>query len=221
MKIGIDAREVKKIPLFKNYIKTPKCKLIKELEVKNYDVGDALTLDGIVGVERKHSDFVPDMCSGKLKQQLYELNENFKYPFLLIEYNGFEDLILNNLGMNPDSLYGEIASITARTNVRVIFVGGLYVPFVCKLIEKFYDGKTEIKNREYMPIRRGATQEELKVDIISRLPDIGHVVGKKVLEHFNYSFPRLLKAQSQHLVKIDGVATTKAKKIIKSLEVFR
>jgi len=173
MKIGVDARETSKIPKFQNYIKTKNCKLIKEIEVANYNVGDVITFDGLLGFERKAKDFVPDLCSGKLDQQMHELEQNFKYPFLLIEYNGIQELIFENLGMNPESLYGEIASISARTNVRPQFVGEFYIHMVCKIIEKFYDKKTEIKKYEYMPIRRSATQDEIKVDIISRLPDIG------------------------------------------------
>jgi len=221
MKIGIDAREIKKIPKFEKYILSKNCKLIKDIEVANYDVGDAITFDGLIGFERKHTDFVPDMFSGKLDQQMLELQQNFNHPYLLIEYNGYQEMFLDNLGTNPDSIYGEIASISARTNVKVQFVGDLYVPMVCKIIEKFYDGKTELKKYEYMPIRRGATQEEIKLDIISRLPNIGPKVGKRLLEQFNYSFPRLLKAETKHLVKIDGIASTKAKNIVKSLEVLK
>ena len=166
------------IPKFIRYIKAKEIPFIDDIKVVQSDVGDYFTSDNLIGIERKYKDFVSSMMSGKLDQQLKELKDNFVHPYLFIEYAGLSEMIADNPGTNPDSIQGELASILCRHDVTIMFTGDLFIPFVCKVISKFYDGKNKTKDIDYSPIRRKAkkrdpTAEEIQIDIYSRIPKLG------------------------------------------------
>jgi len=212
MKICIDYREQKKIPKFKEYIQK-KCKIINELEVVTSASGDVYTPDGLVGIERKGGDYVSSLYNGQIDKQLKELKDNFDYAFLFVEYDGIKDMISKNFGVNPGVIVGSVASILARHRVSVVFVGDLYISMTCKLIEKFYDGKTPVKNINYTPIRRGATVKEVKLDIVSRIPKVGAVKGNKLLEKFDNSISKIADADIDKLMEVEGIGKKLANQI--------
>ena len=76
MKIHIDNRERDKIQIFKDYIEN-RNSIIDGVVTDNYQVSDYHSGDGLIGIERKKSDYMPDVFSGKLDQQLKELRDNF------------------------------------------------------------------------------------------------------------------------------------------------
>jgi ERCC4-type nuclease len=193
------------------------------MEVARFDVSDVHTEDMLIGIERKAGDFVKSMLDGTLNQQLKELVDNFDYPFLFVEYEGIKDLILDNTNINPKSLIGEFTSILARHKVSVIFTGNydnvpLYVPMVIRTVEKFYDGKNEVKNyspirRRKRPAKRDASHQEVKLDIISRIPKVGAHKGVEILEKFNYSIGSIANADVDEIMKIEGVGKILANRI--------
>lgn len=219
--IDVDYRETEVIPKFKKFIKSGKTDLVKGIDVVPLDVGDVVTKDNLVGIERKGEDFVDSMFSERLDKQLTELKENYAFPFLFIEYDGIEDLILKNINVNPKSLVGEFCSIMARHHVTVMFVGGYFVPFTIRTIEKFYDGKNKVK--KYSPIRKSkvkktkATPQEIKLDIVSRFPSIGARKATNLLEHFDYSIGKIARASSEEIKKVNGIGKKLAEEIRETL----
>jgi len=212
MKICVDYREHKKISKLENYV-SKKCKIITGVEVVNSASGDIYTPDGLVGIERKGDDYVSSLYNGQIDKQLKELKDNFDYPFLFIEYEGIRDMVEKNLGVNPGVIVGSIASILARHRVSIVFVGDLYISMVCKTIERFYDGKTPVKNVNYTPVRRKATAKEVKLDIISRIPKVGAAKGNKLLEKFDNSIGKIAQASTEDLMEIDGIGNKLANRI--------
>jgi len=217
MKIGIDYRERNKIPLFKDYIKK-RSKFITDIEVITAESGDVFTLDGLVGIERKAEDFLPSIYNDQLDKQLKELSDNFSYPFLFVEYEGVMDVILQNPGTNPEVIIGFLASVLGRHKVTVMFVGQFFIPFTCKVIERFYDGRTPVKEVSYSPIRRAPTSKEVKLDIISRLPKIGSLKGNKLLNHFDNSILNIANATEEELEEVPGIGKKLAKEIKEVLQ---
>lgn len=214
MKICVDSRERKKIPKFKEYVTSGKTKIIDEIKVVTSQVGDAYSSDGLIGIERKsEDDFLPSIYNKQIEKQLRELRDNFTYPFLFIEYEGIMDVIQKHPKINPEMIVGEIASIMARQKVTVCFVSDFYVPIVCKMIDKFYDGKTITKDIEYTPIRRGSTIKELKLDVITRIPGIQAQKGIKLLENFDYSISEIAAADFKDIMNVSGIGKTVSQKI--------
>lgn len=219
MKICIDNRErtrsltIDRVALFENYIKSGKTKFIDSVKTDNYKAGDYFTEDMLVGVEYKKDDFVESIYNGQLDKQLKELKDNFAHPYLFVGYDGNKELLMENLGVNPDVLIGQLTSVLARHHMPVIFVGDMLVRYVCDVIEKHYDGKTPVKNIEYTPLRRQATTKEIKVDIISRIPGIGPKKGLKLIETFDNSIGNISKASNEELIQIPGIGEVLANHI--------
>jgi len=213
MKIYIDSREHLKIPLFQDYISKGKSKLINDMEIGTYKAGDVHSGDGLVGIERKHGDFLSSIYSDQLDKQLKELKDNFNHTYLFVEYEGIMDIILQHPSANPEMIMSKVASVLARKDISVCFVGQFYIPMVIKTIERFYDGKTPIKNIQYTPIRRKATAKEVKVDIISRIPKIGAKKGLQLLEAFDNSIGKISNAEIDDLMKINGIGKKLANEI--------
>jgi len=213
MKICVDSREHLKIPLFQDYISKGKSKLISGVEVGTYASGDAHSGDGLVGIERKAGDLLSSIYNDQLDKQLKELKDNFTHAYLFIEYEGIMDVICQYPNANSEMIMSKIASVLARKGVSICFVGQLYVPMVVKTIERFYDGKTPIKNIHYTPVRRKATAKEVKLDIISRIPKIGARKGLQLLETFDNSIGKISKAEIEELIKVPGIGKKLANEI--------
>jgi len=214
MKVYIDSREKEKIPLFQQYVKAGKSKIITDVEVGMYETSDANSGDGIVGIERKHKDFLSSIYDGTLDQQLKELSDNFEHAYLFIEYEGLMDIISQNPLANPDTIMGKVASVMARKDITPCFVGDFYVHMVCKTISCFYDGRTPIKEISYTPLRhrgmktkkkRKPTVKEVQLDALSRIPNLGAKIALHLLEQFDFSIQKIAKADMKELQKTPGV----------------
>lgn len=216
MKIYIDVRERSKerdIPAkFQAFVASGKCELIDKVVVGTYLTSDVHDGCNIVGIERKGADFLISMYDGTLDKQLTELKENFAHPFLFVEYDGIKDMIIKNPHINPKSIVGKFASIMARHQITVMFVGDLYVPFTVRVIEKFHDGQNQVKKISYTPIRnrhrlykRDSTPQEVKLDIISRIPMIGAKKGATLLEEFDYSIGKIANADIEEIMGVKGI----------------
>ena len=221
VKVYVDIRERDKIILLTNYFQKNKDKLkhIDSIEAKLLQVADVCTSDGKVGIERKSkADFIGSVVQGKLKQQLYELKQNFEYPFLFIEdFNGLIDCITYYSGrFHPNVIVGAVTSTLAHSKVPILFVGDLFVPITLKTIEKFYDGK-EYTDKEYTPLRPNATTKDYKLRIVESLPNVGKEKAEQILKHFNYSIKSLVNASYEDLLQIPGIGNKTAKKIMEVL----
>jgi len=220
MKIYVDNREKKdskKEPVvdkFKKFVASGKCQLITEVEVGSYKSSDVHSGNGLVGIERKGDDFLPSVWSGLLDKQLWELQDNFKYPFLFLEFDGIKDMITQCVGVSPKVVVGELTSILARHNVTVMFVGDLYVPFACRVIEKFHDGKTAIKRSAYTPIRRKPSTKEVKRAMFEHnFPGLGPRKVDLLLTHFDNSVKKIVDASVEELMEVKGIGKVLAQEI--------
>lgn len=222
MNICIDNRERDRIDLFLRYIKSGKTKFIDGIETGNYPVGDYLTKDNLIGIEYKKDDLITSIFDGKIDQQLKELRDTFRYPFLFIGYEGIMDTIAHNPAVNPDAIIGKFASILARQKVTIMFVGDLLVPFVCKVCERFYDGQTPIKDAHYSPIRRKPTSKEIRHAMIENcVPNIGPLKTNHLLEKYDIALVSKETHQPatiEDLMEIKGVGKKLSDQI---MEIFK
>jgi len=222
MKVYIDSREQKKIQKVINYWEANKKKFphIDLIEVKTLATSDICTSDGYLGFERKSAaDFIGSICSGKLKQQLHELKQNFEHAFLFVEdYDGIMDCIQQNPKIHPNVILGATASAFGHSRVPISYVGAFYTPLVLMTIEKFLDGQSEEYQKEYTPIRRAVTKGEYKLNIVKGLPGIGGTNAEALLSHFNNSIKAIVNADIEQYMEIEGIGKQKAQKIKEVLE---
>lgn len=217
MRVYIDSREQEKIQTIKAYWAENRKKFshIEAVETKLLAAGDMATSDGYVGLERKSkADFIASICSGKLKQQLHELKQNYQFAFLLVEdYTGIMDCILKNPQIHPNVIKGVTTSSVSHNRVPLYYVGNFYNAFVLEMINKFYDGKSEQYEKEYTPIRRAFTKEEEKLNIMIGIANVGRTEGLKLLEHFDYSIKAITTAPIEELMEIKGIGREKGSHI--------
>ena len=222
MKVYIDSRERDKSQKIYAYWKLNQKKFshIESIDTKVLASGDVCTSDGFVGIERKSkADFVGSVCSGKLRQQLFELKQNFENAFLLVEgYDSIKDCIEKTPQIHPNVFIGITSSSLAHWRVPITYVGNFYIPILLSTIEKFYDGNTEKYEKNYTPIRRSTTKNEHKLNIVTGLPDIKDVLAKSLLSHFNNSIREIANADEEELMRIKGIGKNKAQKIVKLLK---
>jgi len=231
-KVHIDSREKEKIPNLLSFYEANKDNYphIESISVKTNASSDLCTYDGLVGIERKSiADFIGSICGGKLKQQLYELKTNFRFPILLIEnFNGIIDCIEKSPRVHPNVIIGSLTSSFAHSNVPAMFVGGFYNHIALGIIEKFYDDKAKDFDSIYSPLRKGyipsrknATKEDFQKYIVKGLPNIGDTDGEKLLQYYDYSIYKLVRGiieNPDEILKIDRMGKTKLKKIKEVLE---
>jgi len=217
MKVYIDSREQEKIQTIKTYWAGNRKKFphIEAIETKLLATGDMSTSDGYVGIERKSkADFVASICEGKLKKQLYELNQNYHFAFLLVEdYEGIMDCILKNPHIHPNVIKGVTTSSVSHNRVPLYYVGNFYNSFVLEMINKFYDGKSKQYEKEYTPVRRAVTKDEELLNIIIGIDGIGMTEGSKLLQTFGNSISKIANASIEDLMKVERIGKTKAEHI--------
>lgn len=224
MKLYIDSREREKIPSIFKYWELERKRFpnIESIDVKLLQTGDIALSNGLVGIERKSSsDFISSICNGKLKQQLYELKQNYQYPFLFVEdYNGLMDCIESNPQIHPNVIIGATASTFAHSKVPICYVGAFYVPLMFNTMEKFLDGG-EYTEIDYTPFRQTTSKKDFLRYVVRGLPNIGASGGEKLLEMYNYSIYRLVRGaveNNDNLLQIKGIGKKIAQDIKRVLE---
>jgi len=222
MKVYIDITESPLSDHIINYFNTHKSLFphITLMQTKHLEVSDMCTENGLVGIERKSiHDLISSIFSGKLKQQLLELKENFTFPHLLIEdYESINHCISVNKKLHHNVILGSLTSILAHSQVPYNFVGPYYTKFSLMTIEKYLDKKGELFSAEYTPQRRSKVKNDEKLNIIIGIDNIGVKDGKKVLKHFNYSIKNIIDAPIEELENIPNIGKKKAHRIKEALQ---
>ena len=217
MKIYIDSREQDTIPQIISYYENHKEEYpnIESIEVKSI-VGDGCTADNLIGWERKKlQDFITSSLNKKIKQQLYELRQAYKYPFLIVEgYDGMMDCISKNPQIHPNVIKGITTSAFAHNGVPINYVGPFFITFILETVNKFYDGKRELyESYYYIPQRHTVTKDNFVKYFVKGLPGIGDTVIPNLLQHFNNSVANIVNASIEELMKVEGITKNKAIKI--------
>jgi len=216
LELIVDSHETKKIPYLERYLNSVNGKYrIKSFTVDTLDSGDYITNDGAVGIERKSKhDFLSSLYSN-LSQQLIELRNNFKYPYLLIEFDGIRQ-IAEFYNVDYKYIIGAMASFTAHYHITPICCGPFFFDTMFKIIEKHYDGKDIDIQSTYSPIRRVATKQEYKINLIASAYHglgISDTLAKRLLTRFG-SPQAIFNATSSQLQVVKGIGKKKAKKMV-------
>lgn len=224
MKLIVDHRETERIPLLREYIKQDNSKFITDLSIQQMPTGDYGTEDMMVGFEYKKDDFLDSVIDGRLDKQLKELSDAYDYPYLILGFDGLTSLMYNFYPFNARAIRGKLTSIVARQHITVHYCGAYFAETICDIVDKHYDGRK--KSKEYSPIRntrrkalkRGITTNEIKLDIVSRLPRIGSDRAEKLLESFNWSVQSIANAEIEDLIAVDGIGKKLAEQIKEVLQ---
>ena len=149
--------------------------LMKELgfKVAVLNVGDYHYKD-IVGIERKSDDLMSSVYTGKLFQQLAELQQTYDNCYLVIDRT-FESVLDELMGKydNPEhaynTAYGLVAACCKRGFVP-LFMGSK--PDTAKIIFHLFSKEYDGKDRSVQVFKRKVTHNEVMVSRLAQLPGL-------------------------------------------------
>lgn len=179
-----------------------------EISGESLDVGDYIASEE-VAIERKESgDFIQSMIDGRLFTQLSALRSAYRRPVLIIEGEQLTGL----RAVNPQSIYGALASIAIRIQVPIIWTRNAEetanVLYRIAHLEQVGAGR---------PLRtrtgeRGASDADVLEYILSGFPGIDTVISRAILSEFG-TLERVFSTSKKDLQKVKGVGTRIAERI--------
>ncbi len=201
--VYVDSREMRSEVVKKLYEKA-------NVRVGNFNA-DYVVSDR-VAIERKTADdFVDSIIDKRLFDQLIELKKNYLKPVLIVEGDG----IYRRL--NPNAIRGALATVIVDFGVPVIFTKSPEetAEFIVSLARR----EQLAKDREVSP-HYGKTKMTLKEQmeyVVSSISDIGPVIARNLLEHFQ-TIENIAKASVEDLMKVPKVGKKTAEKIVRIMK---
>ncbi len=202
IKIIVDSRELRSEVARKLY------ELGAELEVKNLEVGDYVLSDRVC-VERKTAkDFVESIKDReRLFSQIAKLKSAYPRPLLIIEGDN-----LYKGGVHPNSLRGAIVAIAVDFGVPIIRTSSPQetAEFLFTIARREQEDKQRL-----VLVHTDKTKRTLKEEqeyIVSAISNIGPVLAKNLLKHFQ-TIERIATASEDELMQVPKVGKKIASRI--------
>ncbi len=201
-KIIVDHRE----------LSSPIPRLLTEMKVniipEQLPAGDYVISED-VGVERKTvADFLQSLIDKRLFEQIIKLKEAYNTPILIIEGESLYGL--RNIHQN--AIRGALASIVVDYNLPILWSKD--AEDTAKLIYAMISRRQSIRDSSFS-LKKGkipATISEIQERLISSLPQINHVLAKKLLKTFKKPI-NIFNSSEEDLKKISGIGEKKIKLI--------
>ncbi len=211
----VDYRERKIIPLLEKTM---------EFEVKNLPVGDFLILKGnsCMLVERKDAvDFVQSMLNNRLWEQMRRMlvdevmGIKVARRALVIHGSISEAIEEREIGWN--NVMGAIMDIQYNYRIPVFHAedDDALLEFLKIAVKREYTGKNEegVKELWARPIpKKGMSDDDWRVYVLSSLPFVGEKLARKMLEHFG-TIEKIARANIVELKKVPGIGDKNARRI--------
>ncbi len=198
--IYVDSREMKSEVVKKLY------EMGIAVRVQNLDVGDYV-LSERVAVERKTvDDFIDSIVSRNIFDQLLRLRRAYLKPILIIEGNGLYKRL------NPNAMRGALATIAVDFGIPIIQTAN--AEETAEILAVIARREQEGKERAVSP-HVGKTKMTLKEQqeyVVSAISDIGPVLARNLLEHFQ-TIERIATASEEELMKVPKIGRKIARKI--------
>lgn len=182
-----------------------------------------------VGFERKTpSDFASSMMDGRLDAQAEKLTDAYDHAYVLIEgdFSHWDKLTYTSL--NPHSLRGKAASLTARYGLPVIPTSGnpdtpeghrRLIDYAIRLARKH----TEAPTSSFLPTGPVGRDEPAGKRMWACLPNVGPELADRLWEAFGspVDFVRYVgpaDAREARLVEVDGIGEVTARRLLDAME---
>ena len=188
-----------------------------DVERVTLDTGDYVC--GPVVVERKSmQDFIHSIVDQRIHLQAQRLSEH-PVPILLIT-GKYSDIphFGQSLGVTPDQITGEIASLVVRYGLRSVIwtyddLEGVII--AAKICKKVAEGKLDIPR-----IVRKAKHDDMRVSALVNLLRINRRLAQNLLRKFK-TVRRVIEATDDELMTVEGIGVITVRKIRSILdEVF-
>ncbi len=202
VKIIVDSRELR------SEVAKALRELGSNLEVRNLEVADYVLSDR-VAVERKTvDDFLESITNReRLFSQIARLKASYQRPLLIIEGTS-----LYKRGIHPNAIRGAIAAITVDFGVPIVQTSSARE--TAELLMTIAKREQEDKKRrivEHVAKTKRTLKEEQEY-IVSSISNIGVVIARNLLEHFQ-TIEKIATANEEELMKVPKVGKKIASRI--------
>ena len=171
-----------------------------KISAESLDIGDYIASEE-VAVERKESgDFIQSLIDGRLFTQLSALRSAYRRPVLIIE----GEQLIGLRAVNPQSIYGALASIAIRIQVPIIWTRNAEetanVLYRIAHLEQIGAGR---------PLRTrtgdmGGSDADVLEYILSGFPGVDTVISRAILTEFG-TLEKVFTTDQKDLRKVKGV----------------
>jgi ERCC4-type nuclease len=179
-------------------------------DVRDVLIGDLPAADiviGDVGFERKTpEDYASSLADGRLDDQARRMGEAFDHAYVLIEGNHADFKALTHTKMRPSSLWGHIASLTARSEsgVRAVYPCGdlaLLADYAVRTARKHNEDPTPAQ----LPPDDFEEEYPMIVKIIAQADGVGVQTAQRIATEFP-SVPLVQTAIEEGVIEeVEGV----------------
>ncbi len=204
IKVVADYREVpSKIP-----------DLLKEkgaaIELKSLKTGDYIVNDEVLFERKTRDDFVLSIIQGRLFSQCARMKRSDYHNVLLIEGNPYN----TRHDITRQAIKGALLSVSVPWQIPVIFSASPH-----DSADMLLTAGDQLVRINYNYIRKGYKPKSVKrksLYFLQGLPAVGPSTAKALLEHFGTP-EKVILATEDELMEIEGLGTTKARRIRKFL----
>lgn len=178
------------------------------IKMQNLEVADYVLSDR-VAVERKTADdFVNSLTKGErdLFSQLLNLKKSYSKPLLILEGDLYSRMI------HPNAIRGALATIVVDLGIPAIQTKS--ATETAELLVAIARREQQLRSREVV-LHAGKTKKTLKEQqeyIVSAISNIGPVIAKNLLNHFQ-TIERIVNATEEELIEVPKVGKKTAEKI--------
>lgn len=165
-----------------------------------------------VAIEHKRwPDFVGSMVSGRLKEQIYNMKENYQNVFVIIS-GSREDLKESNI--HRHSISGGIVSLAAKYRVGILWaVDDEDIAYqVLNLYEKI---DKPLKPFSEVAKRLEFSDKQIKVAMLATIPGFGEKRAKALLEATNWDMRKIANLNTDNIFEIEGMTEGMAFNLLK------
>lgn len=211
--VKIDTREVDDI-INKMISEAQSHSDVREIHPEHLPAGD-LDIAG-VGFERKTvSDYVSSLQEGRIDEQTTKLDQYYERAYILVDGDLVETNSPFRSGMDPASIRGSMAALTAREDSGVHAVipvsnTALLFDMAVRLARK----EIEVTEDNYLPTGDVDTSHPTALQQYGCLPGIGPAMAERIYEEYPSMTDFVRQATIEDLMDIEGIGRSTAMKII-------
>jgi ERCC4-related helicase len=184
-----------------------------EISGESLEIGDYIVSEE-VAVERKESgDFLQSLIDGRLFVQLSALKSAYRRPVLIIE----GERLVGQRGINPNSIYGALASIAIRIQVPIIWAHDAEETANVLYRLAYMEQITAKKPLRTRSGDSSSSDAEVLEYILSGFPGVDTVISRAILSEFG-TLESVFQSSEKELRGVKGVGPKIAGRIKRLLK---
>ncbi len=180
------------------------------LRLEHLQIGDYVVSKDVCVEYKRYEDFVDSITDGRLLAQIHQLAK-YSHPILLVEYQDHNQSSSRRVDQN--AIQGMFATIALSYKIPILYsFSPLQSAQLLYTLAK--RSQQESSSSFSFHAAKPFSDKELLEYIASSFPQIGGVVAKSILDHFD-SLASFFKASVKDLQQVPNIGKKKAEEIVR------